>query len=251
MSGNRGDRSIKGWRMAGIALTVFTVCCLALGIAIATSDGGDSLQFKNMDMAVKKDKWVDPIDWEKLKRQNGDIYAWIEIPGTAVDNPVLQSSDGKPEDYYMNHYYMGDYGIAGSIYSRKGTAEDFSDPVTVIYGHNMVNGSMFAGIRNFEDPDFFQKHDTITIYLQGRILSYRIMAYYVGGREHIQETWHPEREDGVLAYGKEILSGRHGGCRRKNEKLTASGKILTLSTCSSGNSRRYLQGILMGEQRTE
>ena len=54
MSGNRGDRSIKGWRMAGIALTVFTVCCLALGIAIATSDGGDSLQFKNTDRAVDR-----------------------------------------------------------------------------------------------------------------------------------------------------------------------------------------------------
>ena len=114
----------------------------------------------------------------------------------------------------------------------------------------MVNGSMFAGIRKFEDPDFFQKHDTITIYLPERILSYRILAYYVAGSGHIQKAWHPEREDGVLAYGKEILSGRHGGCRR-NEKLTASEKILTLSTCSSGNSRRYLQGILIGEQKTE
>ena len=242
---------MKGWRMAGILLSVFTACCLVLGGAIATSGGGDSRPYKKNGMTAKKGVPADPIDWEKLKKENPDIYAWVEIPGSAVDYPVLQSADGKPEDYYLNHDFTGNYGIAGSIYSRKGTAEDFSDPVTVLYGHNMANGSMFAGIRKFEDPAFFREHDTINIYLPGKVLSYRILACYVAGSGHIQEAWHPEREDGAAVYGKEILSGRHGGCRREKAGMAVSGKILTLSTCSSGDSRRYLQAALVKEQETE
>lgn len=242
---------MKGWRMAAILLSVFTIGCLALGVSIATSGGGDSRPYKKGRMPAKKGVRTDPIDWEKLKKENPDIYAWIEIPGTVVDYPVLQSADGKPEDYYLNHDYRGSYGIAGSIYSRKGTAEDFSDPVTVLYGHNMANGSMFAGIRKFEDPDFFRKHETVYIYLPGRVLSYRVLAYYVAGSGHIKEAWHPERKDGFMAYGKEILSGKYGGYRREKGELPASGEILTLSTCSSGNSRRYLQSILIRELKTE
>lgn len=242
---------MRRWRISGILLSLVTVCCLVLAAAVITSGGGDARQFKKQDMPVTEGRAANPIDWKKLRRRNPDIYAWIEIPGTAVDYPVVQSAPGQKEDYYLNHNYSGSYGIAGSIYSRKGTARDFSDPVTVLYGHNMANGSMFAGIRKFEDPDFFRKHDTVNIYLPGKALSYRILACYVAGSGHIQEAWHPEREGGAEAYREEILSGRHGGCRREKAGLAASGKILTLSTCSSGDSRRYLQAALIKEQETE
>lgn len=243
---------MRRWRILGILLSLVTVCCLVLAAAVITSDGGDVRQFKKQDMPVAAGGVANPIDWKKLKGRNPDIYAWIEIPGTAVDYPVLQSASDQEEDYYLNHNYSGSYGIAGSIYSQKGTARDFSDPVTILYGHNMANGSMFAGIRKFEEAGFFKEHDTAYIYLPEKILVYKIISYYVADNSHIQDAWHPEKKEGFREYIRTIMSGKQGGNIRKGTELSVSGHILTLSTCSSaGNSRRLLQNVLVEEQITE
>lgn len=243
---------MKRWRILGIILSLVTVCCLGLAAAIISSDGGNVQIFKKQDISVKQGEIVNPIDWEKLRKKNQDIYAWIEIPATKVDYPVLQSAPGQTEDYYLKHSFSGSYGIAGSIYSQKGTAKDFSDPVTVLYGHNMLNGSMFAGIRKFEDPEFFKKHDTVYVYLPGRILIYKIISYYTADSSHIQDTWHPEKKKGFRGYLQTITSKENGGNVRGNMELTEEDHILTLSTCSSaGKSRRLLQSVLVEEQVTK
>lgn len=243
---------MKRWRIFGIILSLITICSLGLAAAVITSGGGDARPFKRQNRETAEGKLVNPIDWENLKKENPDIYGWIEIPGTAVDYPVLQSAPGEKEDYYLNHGFNGSYGIAGSIYSQKGTAKDFSDPVTILYGHNMINGSMFAGIRKFEETDFFNKHDTVYIYLPDRILTYKIISYYVTDGGNILDAWHPEKKEGFRKYLQMIVSEKHGGNIRKGTELAASDHILTLSTCSSsGKSRRLLQNVLVEEQITK
>lgn len=243
---------MKRWRIFGILLSLLTICGLILAAAVITSDGGDVQQFKRQEISAVKGKVSNPIEWEKLKKKNPDIYAWIEIPGTAIDYPVLQSAPGQKEDYYLNHSFHGSYGAAGSIYSQKGTAKDFSDPVTVLYGHNMANGSMFADIRKFEETGFFKEHDTAYVYLPEKILVYKIISYYVADSSHIQDAWHPEKKEGFREYIKAVMSGKQGGNIRKGTDLAVSDHILTLSTCSSaGNSRRLLQNVLVKVQDTE
>ena len=80
------------------------------------------------------------IDFEALQQQNADIYAWIRIPETQIDYPILQH----PSDdaYYLNHTVEGTEGLPGSIYTEKVNSKDFTDFNTVIYGHNMKNGTM-------------------------------------------------------------------------------------------------------------
>ena len=62
----------------------------------------------------------------------------------------------------------GDYSFAGCIYTRRENKKDFSDRLTVIYGHNMINGSMFGTVRRFEDEDFFKTHKEFYIYMPKR-----------------------------------------------------------------------------------
>ena len=96
------------------------------------------------------------IDWEELKSENPDIYAWIYIPGTNVDYPILQHPDEK--SYYLDHNIDGSEGYPGCIYTQNVNSKDWMDPNTVIYGHNMNDGSMFHDLHKFEDNAFFDEN---------------------------------------------------------------------------------------------
>ena len=96
------------------------------------------------------------IDWAELKSENPDIYAWIYIPGTNVDYPILQHPDEK--SYYLDHNIDGSEGYPGCIYTQNVNSKDWMDPNTVIYGHNMNDGSMFHDLHKFEDNAFFDEN---------------------------------------------------------------------------------------------
>lgn len=92
------------------------------------------------------------LDWNELAKVNPDIYAWIYIPGTKVDYPVLQH----PTDntYYLNYNMNGTRGYPGCIYTEKENNKDFSDFNTIMYGHNMRNETMFETLHYYEDKAF-------------------------------------------------------------------------------------------------
>ena len=94
------------------------------------------------------------INFTKLWEINTDLYAWIKIPNTAIDYPVAQYP-GDDDSYYLNHNMYKESAFAGCIYTEKLNKKDFSDPNTVLYGHNMQNGTMFRALHSFRDKDFF------------------------------------------------------------------------------------------------
>ena len=96
------------------------------------------------------------LDWASLYAENKDIYAWIYIPGTQVDYPVLQSTSD--DTYYLNHNIDGSYGKPGCIYTEKINSKDFTNYNTVLYGHNMKNGEMFGCLHDYEDKTFFDEN---------------------------------------------------------------------------------------------
>lgn len=121
------------------------------------------------------------VDFTALQEEtNAHIYAWISIPGTRIDYPMLQH----PSDntHYLNHNLDGSRGYPGCIYTEKENAADFSDFNTVIYGHNMKNGSMFHDLHNYEDETFLPEHPYVYIYTPDRVLRYRIFEI---GRAHV------------------------------------------------------------------
>ena len=95
-----------------------------------------------------------PVDFDELKKQNSDIYAWINIPGTSVDYPVLRCEDDN--SYYLNHTVDKKKSIYGSIYTENYNGADFADFNTVVYGHNMKNGTMFGTLKKYRDKTFFE-----------------------------------------------------------------------------------------------
>lgn len=190
------------------------------------------------------------IDFEPLQEQNKDVYAWIKVPGTSVDYPVLQSDDDN--NYYLTHTIDGEEAVAASIFTENYNKKDFTDPHTVIYGHNMRNGSMFGSLHEYEDRAFFDENREILIYLPDRILHYRIFAAYVSDSRHLILNYDWEQEGVLDQYLDEVFSIRDMSANIDTDmEVTGKDRILTLSTCNKGISeQRYLvQAVLTEEEK--
>ena len=107
--------------------------------------------------------------------QNGDFIAWIRIPGTNVDYPVVWTDDA---EYYLHHTFTGKRGAAGTLFSLMKTDYSIPSRNIAIYGHHLksTGEKMFTSLMRYEDADFYAGHETVlldTLYESG---SYRIFA---------------------------------------------------------------------------
>ncbi|MGN0492643.1 MAG: class B sortase [Acutalibacteraceae bacterium] len=192
-----------------------------------------------------------PVNFVELKKKNPDIYAWINIPGTVVDYPILRR-DGD-NGYYLNHTAEGKTSIYGSIYTEDYNDKDFADFNTVIYGHNMKNGTMFGSLKKYRDKAFFEQNCYINIYMPGRIMKYQIFAAYVWDDRHILLSLDFSKEDIRSAYLDMIFSTRKMNANINQElTVTEEDRIITLSTCTSNKEERFLvQGVLIYDSREQ
>lgn len=111
------------------------------------------------------------IDFAGLKAVNLDVIAWIQIPALDISYPVVQ---GKDNAYYLHHLFSGESNINGSIFVDCHNQPDFTDQNTIVYGHNMKNGSMFGTLDKYQDKELFEQHPEFYLYLPDKILKYQI-----------------------------------------------------------------------------
>ena len=187
------------------------------------------------------------IDFDYLKTLNEDIYAWITVPGTIIDYPILQHPTD--DTYYLHHNLDGSYGYPGCIYTESLNAKDFTDPNTVVYGHNMKAGTMFAGLHQFEDREFFDANEEVVIYLPDRTLHYRIFAAYVYDDRHLLYSFDFSDKEVYASYLKSIYDIRDMSANIDREtEVTEDDKIITLVTCMAGaanaEKRLLVQAVL-------
>lgn len=190
-----------------------------------------------------------PVNFEKLKSINPDIYAWIRIPNTNIDYPIAQRAGD--DEYYLHHDMYGQPGFAGCIYTEDCNSKDFSDPNTLIYGHNMKNKSMFQNLHLFRDEDFFNNNPYVYIYTPDRILVYEIFAAYVYDDRHIMNSFDFDDNEVFAQYLEDIFNVRSMEKHlRKDVSVNPYDRIITLSTCIGGytGSRYLVQAVLIKNQ---
>lgn len=188
------------------------------------------------------------LDWGLMKETNEDIYAWIYIPGTNVDYPVVQH----PEDnsYYLNHNLDGSDGYPGCIFTENYNTRDFKDKNTVIYGHDMNDRTMFDTLHDYEDEAFFRENRYVYIYLPDEVLVYDIFAAYESGAEHILSSHNFINDVRYQEYLDGVFQMRNMGAHfRDGAEVGVQNHIITLSTCVDlkPDSRYLVQGVLVNE----
>ena len=191
----------------------------------------------------------DDIDFDQLQEINDEIYAWIYIPDTKIDYPVAQNEED--DAHYLNYNYKNEPEFAGCIYTEKYNKKDFTDPNTVMYGHNMRNGSMFQNLHKFEDGDFFDKHENVYVYTPDKIYTYTIFAAYKYDNRHLLKSFDFSDKDVFENYLKNVLATRQMNSHiREDQEVTADDRILTLSTCVGGEpDNRYLVQAVLTDER--
>lgn len=178
--------------------------------------------------------WLLP-EYAELYTMNTDVVGWIQIPGTRVNYPVMQTPDSP--DYYLHRDFYKEKSNDGSIYVRE-ECDVFkpSDNVT-IYGHRMNSGNMFADLLKYKEKDFWEENRYIRFDTLTQRNTYEIMAVFKisamsdnGFQYHTYTDMHQERFTEFVSQCKNRsfydtgITAQHGD------------KLITLSTCEKGNS---------------
>ena len=172
------------------------------------------------------------------------------MPGTSVDYPVLQH----PTDntYYLNYNIDGTRGFPGCIYTEDYNSMDFTDPNTLIYGHNMDDDTMFSTLHKFRNADMVNTDHYIFIYTPDEILAYKIFAAYEFPSIHLILNYDYSNEYVYEQYIRDLFNVVNTGARvaniRDDVEVTTEDRIVTLSTCTTDHdsSKRFLVvGVLL------
>lgn len=191
-----------------------------------------------------------PIDFAALQAQNPDIYAWIRIDGTNINYPVVQSASDN--EYYLNHTIDGQEGYPGSIYTENYNKKDFTDYNTIIYGHDMKDGSMFQNLHNYMDPAYMQAHPEVIIYTPDVKRTYRIFAAVVYDNRHLLFGFDFTTPEGRQSFLDSLRASRDlSNVFREDVAVSAQDRLLTLSTCMTGqDEKRFLvEAVLVDEEK--
>ena len=181
------------------------------------------------------------IDFDKLKEKNDDVIGWLYMPVLDITYPVMQGDDN---DKYLHYTYEGTKNSSGSIFMDYQSDKDMTDRNTIIYGHNMKNGSMFGKLKKFNQDETLCDTDPYIYYFtEDASYKYRIFAYYitsVGSSTYTNMVSDHEYDK----YIKFVTSLNQYKTKVENKDRA---NILTLSTCSGlhSNNRMIVQGLLI------
>lgn len=104
---------------------------------------------------------VPEIDFSALQQTSSDVVGWILSEGNAISYPVVQGDDN---DYYLTHLFNGEPNKLGSVFMDYRSSGDFSDRNTVLYGHNMKDGSMFSSLIDYADQSHYDRFPEMVLY---------------------------------------------------------------------------------------
>lgn len=116
------------------------------------------------------------LEYAQLYAQNPDMAGWLTIEGTRINYPVMHTP-GRP-DYYLERDFSGKYNPWGCIYAREECDLDAPSDNIILYGHNMKDGSMFAGLNPYTDREYWQEHRYIRFDTLREHHTYEIFAVF-------------------------------------------------------------------------
>lgn len=176
------------------------------------------------------DEEVSPLnsmyDLEQFFSDYPDAVAWIYCPGTPIDYGVVEAEDN---DFYLRRYLDGSYSVGGTLFVDCGCKRDFSSDNTVIYGHNMHDGSKFACLLRYGDPEFYKEHPVM--YISTRDMNYRmeIFSAYITDADSDTYTFSFASTQDYASFLQRMIEQSD---LKTDVQLTTDDRIVTLSTCS-------------------
>lgn len=185
------------------------------------------------------------VDSESLLNENPDYLGWIYIPGTDISYPVVKSADNSD---YLHTDFHGSYSFPGTIFMDSRCISGILNHHSILYGHNMNNGTMFAGLKYFQEQEYLDDHQFFWFITPRYKLLYQIFSvcyadpydsvqYGIDGFDYKDNTQFGEAMNAVK---KQSLVQTYA------DSIEDTAYVMSLSTCTSDSSHRcVVHGILI------
>lgn len=179
-----------------------------------------------------------------LRSVNEDFKGWLYYEPLELSYPVVRGNDN---DHYTHYTFENEKNSSGAIFMDFLNKPDFSDYNTIIYGHNMRNGTMFGSLKKLlNDEELIKEDPYFYVFTEEKSYMYEIFAVYI--TKSNSQTYDliddEEAQEEYLAYIKDTATWH------SDKEVTGEDKIVTLSTCHGvqSNNRTVVHGVLIVEE---
>lgn len=239
---------IKGIAWKYILFSLFAVFCFPAagcagqqeGTGEETAGGQQGEKAEETAGAIVSESAEDAkVDFDALEAEKPDIFAWLYVPGTDIDCPVLQS--GEADDFYITHDASGKESEMGAVYTEMANLRDMTDFNTVIHGKADGEGH-FGDLFRYADSEFFEGNELVYLYLDGNLLTYEIVAAYEREDESLIRRYNFAAAEGCNEFLQELYSREIGKQIREGwEGLNSNHFLITLTTkAEEAGSRQFV-----------
>lgn len=192
------------------------------------TDSGDDSLVPLGDYRLKE------IDFQTLQDENEDICGWLEVPGLEISYPVVQGEDNA---YYLKRTFRKEHNGAGSIFMDMRNDRDLTDRNTILYGHNMKNGSMFGKLKQYRDEEVLKENPVFYYYTPGQVFQCQIISCRT---VKAQESEYPvgfQDPESYRSYLERILEK---SWHESPFEVKESDRLMMLSTCTGSKTERFV-----------
>ena len=186
-------------------------------------------------------------DFDALSAVNDEIIGWIVIPGTNISYPICQHDDNQ---YYLEHTSQREANLVGAIFADYRVEAPFQEFNTILYGHRLLNQTMFSALKTYVDKEVWKKHPYVYIFTPENIYVYEMYAAFRGDPDGLSYHVGIHTEEKKQAFIDYTLA-----CAEYDTGIipTTEASFLTLSTCTgNGHSQRMIiHSMLVASQSLE
>lgn len=193
--------------------------------------------------APRKSWDTSDIELDKLMEAYPEMIGWVYFEDGHISYPIMHTTDNEK---YSKLDYMGDEAPTGAIFLDYRSAADFSDANSIVYGHNMKDGTMFGSLREYrKDPAYYNDHMYFQIITPTKAYRYLIFEYM-----DVPETYilYDYVSDAALEFVKDAEHVRIKSYMDSEIPVNKDSKVVTLSTCTKKDDLQFVVlGVLVEE----
>ncbi len=235
--------------LIAVAVTIFIVWQGTRVTYVETSHGPAPVNAEGAFVVHDPEPFRDNIDFAGYKERNADTIAWVEVPGTDIDHPVMRGIDNEK---YLTTSIDGEYDIYGTVFADMLHSDDLVTPLTILYGHYTSDGSFFTDLHNYKDSQYFEENKEVFLYTPYKQDKYSVVAAFVTDDTHLlyerDMIFYDERQE-FLDW---IAASDDPEANIDLAGVTPDDNLLALSTCvnvTGLSTERYVVIAKLEEQR--
>ena len=172
---------------------------------------------------------LESLDLNALRAVNPDVVGWILIPDTVINYPLMQAEDNS---YYLERTWDRKSNAMGSIFLEQLSSADLTDKNTIVYGHNMNDGSMFASLRDYREQAYYEAHPYVYILTDLGVYRYEIFSCYTAS---IKSNTYGVEFPTETSWLRFLEKGLEDSVIDTGVQPEPTDRVLTLSTCAGAN----------------